>query len=467
MAGLGYGIGSFLEGLSKGAAVGNQMRRQDTEDALNERRMKLLEDQSQRSAKESDLNLKVKQADFDNSQADRTANAPLLAAQRQSQLTTLNDDAATRSTIKDATAAGQADYDAEKAKSIAVGKDAQGNPVYTVDGQAAASKDEAESLFEKNHGTAMDHIRTKMIPAAVQSYIKRGDLASADRFQKWSDDKDVQNGIEDLGRATQSLKMGDWDGATKSLNKVAQNGSYVSQDHHGMAFEPIKDDSGKTTGVRMSYTDKASGQKFSRDFANADEAIHAAGAYLSPQAAFEQQKTDYAATQAAKAEEQKAKNDAAKQITVEAAKSANKMEEDRMKSALTVAEKFAENQGYQDPKEFANSTRDMMKNMADNDMLKVKVTDANGNRVQNRDGSTKMRDMTAEEAVAAAAQRVHQVNMAARQQGAPQGVIPQQAAPQQPGRVVAPAGRSIMGAQAAPGPTAAPPPRRQLPFFAQ
>ena len=473
MAGMGYGIGSFLEGLTKGALVGNQLNRQDTEDKLAERRMKLAESSDARAATAADLSNRVTQTNLDNSVADRAANAPILEAQRKSALGSLNDDAETRDLFKSTTAAGQADYDAEKAKSIVVGKDAAGNPTYTVDGQPAANEDDAKTMFERQHGTAMDMIRAKVIPAITKNYVARGDLASADRFQKWSDDKDVQNGIEDLGRATQSLRMGDWESASKSLNKVAQNGTYVSQDHHDMAFEPIKDDAGKQTGVRMTYTDKQSGKKLSRDFSNPDEAIHAAGAYLSPQAAFEQAKTDYASTQAAKAEKQKTQDETTKLLLVEKAKGDSKIEEERAKSAFTIAQERAKSANVS-PEKYLSEFAAVHKNLSDSNLdfqkaspdvqakMAADVVDAGIKRGQSfiapqgtipqAQAAPQDQQSDIDKLRAIVAQRIRDG------QGTP---VAQQPAPAE----AAPAQRSVLLKPAGPPTLALPPQRRVLPMY--
>ncbi len=210
-----------------------------------------------------------------------------------------------------------------------------------------------------------------------------------------------------------------------------------------------------------------SGQSFTKDFSDMDEFHRYASSLMSPDSLFEQAKTDYAAHMAGQADKAKGLNKLANDVTLANVNSQNRMDEDQLKSRLSVAEEFAKSNGYQNPKDFANSTRDMIKNMADNNMLKTPVLGADGKPTLDSRGSPKMRDMTADEAVTAAANLVHQTNLAARQQGGAQtqGVVPPAATP--PGRSILPP----QGAPAAlaPGgaPALAPPPRRQLPFFAQ
>jgi hypothetical protein len=464
MPNYGIGIGSFLDGLTKGMALKNQQDQQKVTNDLNERRMKLSEGQDARAAQSDALSLKKAQTDLDNSQADRAATAPILAAQRKVQLDNLNDESEQRATVRSGTDQAQKDYAAEKAKSIIVGKDDAGNPTYAVDGEKAASADDADKLFEQKHGAFMDAYRTRVVPKIINGYLKRGDVKSAEAFQKWSDNKGVESATQDYGRMMQSATMGDWDGATKYLNSMATNGDAISQDRHKLVATPIKDKDGKTSGIHVDYKDNVSGQTFGRDFSDMDEFHKYAATLMSPDSLFEQGKADLAAHQAAQAEKAKGLNKLANDITLANVNSNNKMDEDQLKSKLNIAEEFAKNNGYQNPKEFANSTRDMLKNMADNDMLKTNVVGDDGKPVLKSDGTPKTRNMTADEAVTAAANLVHQTNIASRQQGAQTvGVVPQPAAA--PGRSIMPQGAPAGAAVTQP--TLAPPPRRQLPFFAQ
>lgn len=394
MSNFGIGIGNFLEGIAKGA----QLR---SENDLAERKLKLLEGRDARDAESDALNMKKTQADIDYQTSERSAQAPILKAQRDATLTGLNDDAEMRSTFRSGSESAKSEYEAAKSKSIFVGKDAAGNPTYAVDGQKASSADDALKLFEQRHGTFMDSYRTKMLPQIVQGYLKRGDVKSAEAFEKWNNQKGVEKATQDYGRMMQSFALGDWDGVNKHLNSIVKNGDYLSQDHHDASAEPIIKD-GQTVGLRIKYKNRTTNSESSKDFDDMNEFHQFAATMVAPDAAFEQGKADYAASVAAKQEKAKSANKLANDLTLEGVKNQNAVDIKQMEIAGKIAEKRADEFGL-DPKDYTKAVLDMTKNMADNAML-MKV---------GPDG--KSVPMTAEESIAAASDRVDQA--IARQRG--------------------------------------------------
>jgi hypothetical protein len=270
MSSLANGIGSFIEGTSRGALIRRQMDREDLEDRLAERKLKLYEDREARAARLDEFNLRQKQADFDYTQKEREANEPILSGQRRLKLDEINDTARMRSILD----AVKKDYEARKARSIIIDKDETGASTYTVDGLKAASADDAEKMFTQKQGTLLDAYRKKMIPVVTQEYLRRGDVKSADAFQKWSEQKDVENALRDYSGMMTAFELGDVDRAVQHLNSMMANGGYISQDHNEVKAEPIKGEDGKLNGYRINWKNKATGSVISREFTNLAAIMH-------------------------------------------------------------------------------------------------------------------------------------------------------------------------------------------------
>lgn len=450
MSNLGIGIGSFMTGLAQGMALKNKQDQQKIENDLAERKMKLIEGKDARDAQNDAQDRKWKQEDRDFQTSERSADAPIKAAQRKAQLDGLNDESEMRTTLRTGTDNAKKEYEAEKAKSILIGKDEAGNETYTVDGEKAASKDDADKLFEQRHSTFMDAYRTKMVPAVVQGYLKRGDVKSADAFQKWSNQKGVENAVHDYGRMMQSLQLSDWDGANKSLNSMMKNGDYVSQDRHDIKAEPIKDKDGKTAGIRVNYKDKVTGANSSKDFTSMDEFHQFAATMASPDSAFEQGKRDYEAHISAQSDKAKGLNKLANDITLESAKSANKMDEDQLKSRLSIVEEFAKKTNNQSEINQKINIWKSMNEIGQDSPFRKEIVE---------NGKTKKVDMTPAEQ-AALVEEQYKLFKDNDTTASPAAPVPGA------GGATPPAARSIMRQDApAQQPTLAPPPRRQLPFF--
>lgn len=88
-AGIANGIGSFIQGLTGGVYTAHKMNQDDLENQLYERRLKLLESSDARDAAKAERDAAAdaqdrqwKAEDRATAEAERQANAPLLAAKR-------------------------------------------------------------------------------------------------------------------------------------------------------------------------------------------------------------------------------------------------------------------------------------------------------------------------------------------------------------------------------------------------
>lgn len=334
--GIGTGLGSFMDGLMKGAQVSNQLESSQREQDRADKRLDIETTRDKRQADADALKLKKDGADFDYQQQERAANAPILAGQRKSVLQSLQDQQDMRETLSGGMKQAQQDYDAEKAKSITATPGADGKTVLAVDGQQVASADEAEKLFQQRHGSFMDHFRQSYLPKVQQMYLSRGDAANADAWQKWGQNQKIQGGMEAYGRLEGRAQMGDWSGVADEFNSLSQNKDYNPFHGHQAKATVLKDDKGNAVGIHVEYQDPSGGAKFARDFKDMAE-FHQLAAQYNPQQIFEQTKTQVEATQAAKVKMAEKNNEVAGQIAVERAKSDGQIDQERVKTALKTA----------------------------------------------------------------------------------------------------------------------------------
>ena len=388
MSGFGMGLGSFLDGMTKGAALGNQMQQQSISNDLNERRMKLTEGQDARSAQSDAQNLLQGKTIFDNAQSDRTANAPILEATRSAQLGGLQDAAALRDLTQKATDAANNDYSTRKAASIKQTTGADGKPAWSVDGEAAASAEDADSIFERKNGSAADNWAKDVVPKIVLGHLKNGDIAGAKLLQNFTDQNGVQNAMKDYGRMSQALHMGDYDAATKYFNSMASNGDYINQDRHNIRLEQVKGEDGKPTGaMRMTYKDKVGGNAHTQDFTNMDEFNNLAITMAAPENALKLAQDDLAAQRASKAAKATANQKLAGDITLEGVKNQGQMDIKRLEGANAIATELA-------------------KGTSDKNALQEKINlwksmnEGNGTPFMKDDGTGKKVDMTPAEQAA-------------------------------------------------------------------
>lgn len=291
---------------------------------------------------------------------EREAEAPVKEAQRKSVLGSLQDAEELRQTQKQGVADADKAYKEQRAGSIVVGKDENGNDTFTVDGQKAGSQAEADKMFEQRHGTFMEAYRTTVVPKIQQGYLARGDLKSAEAWQKWNDDERVKKGIDTAGRLEGAFRAGDWDGVSKHFNSLAQSKDYMALGDVDVKAEPIKGDDGKTVGLKATYTDKKSNTTRTEEFKDMDSLHTALMGMVNPASVFEYNKQQLAAVQAAKI-------DAAK----ENRKLANDIDLKRVESALKIGEERAK-QGFGDPKSYSDTIMKQVQSMGENDLTFAK-----------------------------------------------------------------------------------------------
>ena len=358
----GIGIGSFMAGVEKGNEAVRAANAADAATAQQAFTNNLATNQDQRAAAASQLeidqgnnNLAQKKTLFGQQQQEYADNANLRDLQRKDKETDITDANDTAAINTAASADSDAAYNAAKAKSIFVGKDAAGNPTYSVDGQAVPSQQAASDLYDQTHATRMQTYYNVGGPKIVSDLLASGDTAGANAFIKAHQDADFQKGVDSLGRLESAAQVGNWDGVNTHLNAILSNAGYINPANHEASAEPIIDPTtGKATGLTVHYKNKQTGEEVTKNF-NSMSDLHSGLHYLiNPQAAVAYNQSIIDATNAAKVDAAKGQNKLANDIALANVTSANTIKENAAKAA-------AEN-----PAKRASGIRDLYKNLEDN-----------------------------------------------------------------------------------------------------
>lgn len=399
MSNMGIGIGSFIQGLANGANVARQWDKQDQEAKFKERQLSILENADKRATAKDSRDAANQDQDRQWKAEDRSANAPILAAQRRSALGALSD------------------ADAEKEAKKSAGEEA-----------TAAFKSDPN-----RYGSVTEAYRQIAVPKVKQFYLSQGDTAKADAFEKWANDKRIENGIETVGKLEQSFQRGDWDAVSKHYNSLMSDGAYVPQTGFKYSAEPIKGKDGKVVGLRATTT-SPDGESANEDFTDITQVHQKLMPMISPQTMFEFGKHQYEQEQATKAERAKSQNKLVNDITLEGVKNQNQADLKRMEIAGKIAEERAKALGPQGIKDYANGVLQVMKLQSENNAGFAKLPP--------------------EQQASQAAQIYEQVRARSGQGGGQAQQVPTSRTmqPQQQAPTKTPMARSIMPSFAPPGP---------------
>ncbi len=255
----GIGIGSFMAGIEQGKASARAANAADAAATQQQFQNNLATNSDRRAGDAATLalaqgnqNLSQNATTFGNAQKEYAGNADLRKLQHDDKVSDITDQNETSAINTNAAADSDAAYNAAKAKSIFVGKDAQGNPTYSVDGQAVPSQQAASDLYDQTHATRMQTYYNVGGPKIVSDLLASGDQAGANAFIKAHQDADFQKGVDSLGRLEGAANVGNWDGVNTHLNAILSNAGYINPANHEASAEPIIDPTtGKATGLTV------------------------------------------------------------------------------------------------------------------------------------------------------------------------------------------------------------------------
>lgn len=246
MAGnLGIGIGSFLDGLTRGASAYSNIQEQKSRQKVRDAQLAQLE---QDTADKNQYRTIVR----DGAQAANTA--------RQAD-------------IQSAVASG-------------------------------ATPDQAESQV----GSYLDYWKKTTAPQLTQHWMETGQVDKAQNFDKWLQDSNVQAGMKSWANMSRSFAMGDRAGFLKNLNATLTQSGYYDGNVQPLAATEKLNDKGQLVGYTVTFKDKATGKESSQDF-DGNDIQRMAVIGLSPQQIYSQGMDELAAARKAQAENAKTQRD--------------------------------------------------------------------------------------------------------------------------------------------------------------
>ena len=401
MSNYGLGIGSFMDGLVKGANVRRQMDRDKFDQDMAQKRLDLSvkqddraanqqtfdqdmrtkdfgirQGQDSRAAKMDEFNLSRAKSDQTYIEGERAADAPVKAAQRKSVLTGFADADEQRTKLRTAGAEADKAYADKKAASIKADTDADGKKTFSMDGKAFATEQEATAAFEQRHGTAMDNYHRTVVPQIERMKAQAGDIQGAEAWRKWNEDARVRKGIDTAGRLEMAFRSGDWDAVNQHFNTLTQNKDYMAMDGHEVATSPIKNASGQTVGLKGVYTNKATGETTTKEYKDLGALHTELMGMVNPASVFEWNKQQLESKRAAEAKMAEENNKTANQITLERAKQEGQIDQKRVESALKIAEDRAKGGGLGVSREqYAKGVVDMHQKLRDARAFRKKGAD--------------------------------------------------------------------------------------------
>jgi hypothetical protein len=351
-----------MDGIERGKAAARAQNAADAATAQQAFNNNLATNSDQRAGAASQLaldqgnnNLTQNKTLFGQQQKDYAAGANLRDLQlkdKESDITDANDTSAINTA---AAADSDAAYNASKAKSIFVSKDAQGNPTYSVDGQAVPSKQAASDLYDQTHADRMKTYYNVGGPKIVSDLLASGDTAGAQAFIDAHKSVDFQKAVDSVGRLEGAYQVGNWDGVNTHLNAVLSNAGYINPANHEASATPIIDPAtGKATGLTVNYKNKNTGEQVTRNFNSMSDLHSALHFMINPQAAVSYNQSIQDAAAAGAADTAKGKDKLANEIALANVNSANTIKENTAKASAEA------------PAKRAAGIRDLYKNLEDN-----------------------------------------------------------------------------------------------------
>ena len=363
MAGnFGIGIGSFMAGVEKGNEAVRAANAADAATAQQAFKNNLATNSDQRAAAASQLaidqgqnNLAQNKTLFGQQQQDYADNANLRKLQREDKESDITDQNETDAINTAAAADSDAAYNAAKAQSIFVSKDANGNPTYSVDGQAVPSQQAASDLYDQTHADRMQTYYNVGGPKIVSDMLASGNVKGAQDFIDAHKSKDFQKGVESLGRLEGAANVGNWDDVNAHLNAILSNAGYINPANHEASAEPIIDPTtGKATGLTVNYKNKNTGEQVTKNFNTMSDLHSGISHIISPPAAVAYNQSIIDAQNAAAAKTAQGLEDTKNKIAIGDAASANTIKENAAKAQA------------ESPEKRASGIRDLYKNLEDN-----------------------------------------------------------------------------------------------------
>ncbi|WP_395697199.1 hypothetical protein [Methylocella sp.] len=300
MAGLGRGIGSFLDGFANGAKL-----RQSFDDAAWQEKARARQEVEQRQADEDRAANKAwnekaraqqekawSQADEDRAlrRQNELANAGWLANERARQQGQWGREDALRQAQDDAYSAGQVEREKAIGKSIFPAP-TQGPTLtgegslpdgYRVGSRYFDTKEQAREEAERAAGSVYSYINGDHADKVTKEALAAGDKQLAQSYRPWLADQQVQAGAKHFSDAIGKWSTGDAEGAVDSLAAAYNQPGYMDNGYKVAPSNIIRDESGKPVSVDLEFSQGDTGQRHVEKGVSLDDLFKKAPAFLAP-----------------------------------------------------------------------------------------------------------------------------------------------------------------------------------------
>lgn len=176
-------------------------------------------------------------------------------------------------------------------------------------GNSYADADTQKKAAEKNASMADDFYIRDVVPKIKETYIAQGNMAGAEQWDKWAQDKNSQTGMKHWAQALRAGQMGDFNSYADNMVKAYNTPGYYDDGLHAEGYDLIKDKDGNTTGLTLKMKNKDTGESFAQSIHGQADMVQAGIGLLDPANAF---KTTMARVTAAEAAQAKAGLEATK-----------------------------------------------------------------------------------------------------------------------------------------------------------
>lgn len=138
----------------------------------------------------------------------------------------------------------------------ATGLSIKGGKRFQVGDASFDTADEAHDFAAKSAKPLDEILRTTLVPKLKEQYIKQGDIAKADAWDKWAQEGENKAYMKNWSKAYQAAQAGDWDSAADQLTKL--HGEFADG-YTVTGREKVKDKDGNVTGFQITAKNDVTG----------------------------------------------------------------------------------------------------------------------------------------------------------------------------------------------------------------
>ena len=168
-------------------------------------------------------------------------------------------------------------------------------------GNSYANAEDQKKAAEKNAPLPEDFYIRDVVPKIRETYIAQGNMAGAEQWDKWAQDKNAQTGMKHWAQALRAGQMGDFKSYADNMVKAYNTPGYYDDGLHAEGYDLVKDKDGNTTGLTLKMKNKDTGESFAQTIHGQDDMVQAGIGLLDPANAFKTTLAQQTARQTAQA----------------------------------------------------------------------------------------------------------------------------------------------------------------------